>query len=140
MGKYILAWFPLVLLAIANGAARQGLYAEAVGELTAHQISTATGVVLFGLYFRFIGRRWPVSSRRAAWRVGFLWLGMTVAFEFLFGHYVMGNPWDRLIADYDIFNGRLWILVLVWVTAGPSLLLVKLSQPNDRLPDRETPQ
>ena len=40
------------------------------------------------------------------------WVAPTVGFEFLAGHYVFGNGWERLIADYNVFRGRIWILVL----------------------------
>jgi hypothetical protein len=33
MGKYLLAWVPLLLIAIANGALRQGGYGKHLGEL-----------------------------------------------------------------------------------------------------------
>jgi len=38
---------------------------------------------------------------------------LTVAFEFLAGHYVFGTPWHQLVADYNIFRGRIWVLVLI---------------------------
>ena len=47
------------------------------------------------------------------------WLGLTVLFEFVFGHYIMGNPWSWLLHDYDLSKGRVWILVLIWVTGAP---------------------
>ena len=43
----------------------------------------------------------------------------TIMFEFLFGHYVMGHSWDSLWADYHIFQGRLWPLVLMVTLFGP---------------------
>jgi len=39
--------------------------------------------------------------------IGLVWLAMTVAFEFLFGDYVAGHSWDRLLHDYNLFAGRL---------------------------------
>ena len=48
--KYVLAWFPLVFIAIVNGAIREGWYGKHLSELQAHQISTITGVLLFGVY------------------------------------------------------------------------------------------
>lgn len=45
--------------------------------------------------------------------VGTVWVALTVAFEFLAGHYVFGNSWERLLADYNMVRGRLWILVLL---------------------------
>ena len=38
-----------------------------------------------------------------------LWLGMTLAFEFLFGHYIAGKSWSLLLADYNLAAGRLWV-------------------------------
>ena len=52
------------------------------------------------------------ASTADAWAVGAMWLAMTLAFEFVAGHYVFHTPWTTLLADYNIFTGRLWILVL----------------------------
>jgi hypothetical protein len=116
---YVLAWLPMVLIAILNGVIRATWYEKYLGELPAHQLSTVTGIVLFGIYIRAVMRRWPPASARQALTVGLLWLGLTVAFEFLFGHYIAGHSWTRLLADYDLLAGRLWVLVLAWVTVAP---------------------
>ncbi len=118
----LLAWAPMVFLAILNGAVRQGWYAKHVTELHAHQISTATGLALFAVYMWLLFRMWELASARQAVWVGMLWLGFTVTFEFLFGHYVMGHPWGRLLKDYDLTAGRLWLLVLAWTAAGPYVI------------------
>jgi hypothetical protein len=44
---------------------------------------------------------------------------MTISFEFLFFHYVRNIPWEVLLHDYNIFEGRVWILVLIWTTIAP---------------------
>jgi hypothetical protein len=41
-----------------------------------------------------------------------MWVILTVVFEFLAGHYLFENSWDRLIADYNMVRGRVWVLVL----------------------------
>jgi hypothetical protein len=121
MWKYVLAWVPMVFIAIINGAIREGWYGKHVGELQAHQISTVTGVLLFGVYIWVLIRLWrPVSAGQAI-AIGLVWLGMTVAFEFLFGYYVAKRPWRDLLHDYNIFAGRVWLVVLVWVTLAPYL-------------------
>jgi hypothetical protein len=48
-----------------------------------------------------------------------MWLALTVAFEFLFGRFARGISWNELLSDYNILAGRLWVLVLVWVTLAP---------------------
>ncbi len=117
--RYFLAWLPMVLIAIMNGALREGWYGKYIGQLRAHQISTLTGVVFFGAYIWTISRLWPLESGNQALVVGLIWLAMTVCFEFLFGHYAAGHSWSRLLRDYNIFAGRIWVLLLIWVTVAP---------------------
>jgi hypothetical protein len=38
---------------------------------------------------------------------------------FLFGHYIMGDAWERLLSDYKLFQGRIWVLALIWNTIAP---------------------
>jgi uridine phosphorylase len=101
--KYTLAWFPMVLIAILNGVLRQSWYANYMSDLRAHQISTLTAILLFGIYIWALTRIWKLESAAQALVVGLIWLGLTVAFEFLFGHFAAGHPWRRLLQDYNLF-------------------------------------
>jgi hypothetical protein len=121
MWKYFLAWFPMVLIAIANGVLRQSWYGQYLGELRAHQISTLTAATLLGAYMWVVIRRWRPDSVTMALGIGLMWLAMTVCFELLFGHFVAGHSWERLLHDYDLSAGRLWLLLLAWVAAAPYL-------------------
>ncbi|HMU09503.1 MAG TPA: hypothetical protein PKC54_05810 [Ferruginibacter sp.] len=116
--KYFLAWFPMLLLAIANGALRDLVYKKYVGELAAHQVSTFSLIILFAVYIGFIIKWIPLASANQAMLVGLLWLVLTLAFEFGFGRY-RGNSWEKLFADYNLLKGRLWILIPVWVAIAP---------------------
>jgi hypothetical protein len=42
-----------------------------------------------------------------------------VAFEFLAGHYWFHASWSALFADYNLAQGRIWILVLVTTLLAP---------------------
>jgi hypothetical protein len=117
--RYVLAWFPMVLLAIANGVIRVSTYGKYMSELRAHQLSTVTGILLFALYIWALTRWWRLESAHQALVIGGLWLALTVAFEFGFGHYVMGHPWSRLLHDYDLLAGRVWVIGLAWVAVAP---------------------
>lgn len=119
--RWIGAWLGLSALAIANGVAREGLYGEAVGDQAAHQISTVTLIMLIAGYSWLLQRWWPLTSSRAAWQVGAAWVAMTIAFEFGFGHYVTGNSWSALLADYNILEGRLWLLIPLTILLAPEL-------------------
>jgi hypothetical protein len=117
--KYVLAWVPMVLIAIVNAAFREAGYGKFMGELGAHQLSTLTAIILFGVYIWILTRVWPIQSSGQAITIGLIWLGLTVAFEFLFGHYVMGNSWEKLFHDYNLLAGRAWVLVLIWIAIAP---------------------
>ena len=121
MLTYFFLWFPFVVIAIINGAVREGVYKKSFGDLLAHQISTVTGIILFAIYIWIITGIWLIESSSQAWLIGLMWLLMTVIFEFVFGHYVMKNSWEKLFSDYNIFKGRLWAVVLIWVTIAPYL-------------------
>jgi hypothetical protein len=104
--KYILGWVGLLIVAMINGGLRDALYKSAVGELSAHQISTLTGIILFGLVIWWMTRLWPIESSQQAWIIGCLWLVMTVAFEFLFFHYVTGHSWVSYSATTTLLKGE----------------------------------
>jgi len=119
MWRYLLLWLPMLLIAFANGALREIWLRKHVDELPAHQISTALLVLLFGVYIGIVIRAWPPVSSAQALAVGLLWLGLTLAFEFLFGHYASGRPWSALLHEYNVLAGRLWVLVPIWVAVAP---------------------
>ena len=109
---WLLAWIPMVPMAIVNAVIRESVYAPHVTDLAAHQISSVTLVSLFAVYAWLIYGRRGLQSDGQALRIGVIWVTLTVAFEFAFGHYVMGNPWSALLHDYDLLSGRVWSLVL----------------------------
>jgi hypothetical protein len=124
--KYFLAWFPMLLLAIANGAVRDLIYKQYTGDLLAHQLSTVSLIVLFGLYIRYVVSRIHPESAMQAILMGVFWVVLTLMFEFGFGRY-RGNSWENLLADYNILKGRLWILIPLWVGVAP-FLFYKLAE------------
>lgn len=120
--RWTAAWLGGAALGVVNGAIRETVYADRVGDLTANQISGATLVGLLAVYFWALDRRWPIPTARHAYAVGGTWVLLTVAFEFLFGHYVDGDSWSELLENYDLTGGHLWILVLAWIGIGPSVI------------------
>ncbi|MBU0906740.1 MAG: hypothetical protein KKD18_01830 [Nanoarchaeota archaeon] len=72
--------------------------------------------------FLFFNKFGAVYTKKDLWLVGGIWVLMTIVFEFIFGHYVMHEGTSVLYADYNIFNGRLWLLVLFFIFVGPRLV------------------
>ncbi|MBT8080010.1 MAG: hypothetical protein KJO31_15635 [Gammaproteobacteria bacterium] len=120
--RYLLLWFGLAIVAIVNGVVRQATYGKTMSDLAAHQLSTVTAVLASGAVVGVAAKFWPIRSAAQAWTIGVSWLLMTIAFEFGFGHFVAGHSWSRLLADYNLFAGRVWALFLLWMTVLPYLL------------------
>jgi hypothetical protein len=119
MRRYVLAWIPMLVIAIANGALRQAVFATRMPELRAHQLSTLTCAIVIGAFIWFVMRRWPPASDAEAVRIGLLWAAMTIAFEFFMVLVLMGLPLGRALADYNLLEGRLWVLFLAWLGIAP---------------------
>lgn len=117
---WIVAWMGSPVLAIVNGAVRELTYKDRVGDETADQISVAPLIALLTLYFWVLQRRWPLATNRGALSVGATWAVLSAIFEFGFGHYVEGDSWADLLENYDVTEGNLWILILLWIAAGPA--------------------
>jgi len=119
LGRYLGCWLLLLLVAVGNGMLREASYGRTLPELAAHQLSTLTGIVFTGLCAWWLLRVWPLQSALQAWQVGLFWLLLTVVFEFLFGHYVAGHSWQRLLHGYNLAQGRVWPLFLLWIAVMP---------------------
>jgi hypothetical protein len=119
--KYFLAWLPMVFIAILNGTARDLSYGKTMPELRAHQVSTVSGAFVMGVYISILIKFLKPESPQQAINAGLLWLALTVAFEFAFGRFAMGHSWARLLRDYNIFEGRLWVVFLAWIALAPYL-------------------
>jgi hypothetical protein len=117
-----LLWLLLLAIAVLAGGLRNALLVPRVGEQQGHVIGTLVVVAVFaatiGLAVPWID---PHLRRGNLLGVGVAWAAATGAFEFVFGRFVIGHPWRRLVADYDLAAGRLWILVLLALVVTPPL-------------------
>jgi hypothetical protein len=119
--KSVGIWILLVLLAILNGGVREKLLVPLLGQQRAQPIS---GLLLSIIIFVITLAVFPIlgiNSSYQAWLVGGIWLLLTVAFEFLFGHFVMGKSLSKLVEAYDVLKGSLWVVVLVTTLISPYL-------------------
>lgn len=128
-----LTWLGLAALAVGLGALRVLFLEPWLGEAKAHVLGTLVGCALFlAVIYWFVGHRFAgrfvpkaeLQGRSARGRLallGLFWTVLTIAFEFGFGRFVMGHSWQRLLTDYNLLAGRLWLLVLATLYAGPRL-------------------
>jgi len=121
MIRYVLAWFPMLVIAIANGALRQFTYARVMSEPHAHQLSTIIGSVCIGAFIWYVIRTWPPSSSRRALLIGFLWGILTVVFESFMGLILQHLSLQQVLHEYNLLAGRVWTLFLIWLVVAPWL-------------------
>ena len=113
-------WLLFMVIAIINAAFRTAIYKPAIGDLYAHQLSTVIFIVLILLVTYLVFRFSKISlTDSEAFIIGILWLIFTICFEFLAGHFVFSNTWEKLLGDYNLLAGRIWILVLVTLLFAP---------------------
>ncbi|HMS55819.1 MAG TPA: hypothetical protein PKA27_10495 [Fimbriimonadaceae bacterium] len=124
--KAALCWLAFAVMAVVNGGFREAILKPRIGEAMAHVVSTILlTLTILGVTFIFIPWIQP-STLSEAWLIGAVWCTATLAFEFLAGHYVFGNPWEKFIADYKPANGRVWVLVPLTILVSAPLAFVGL--------------
>lgn len=123
------AWLVMPVLGVANGLFREAALEPRMSLVAAHLVSVAMLLVLLfavalaaAPYFR------RHATRGGHWAVGALWLVLTVGFETLFGHYVLGTSWPDVFRAYNPMSGDLWVVVPLFMLAAPTLARVALER------------
>jgi hypothetical protein len=123
--RLVLIWLVLLVVAIVNGGFREAVLLPRLGNGMAHVISTlmlSAGI----LAVAWIATPWMAPRTLAdAWTIGVTWLVLTLAFEFIAGHFAFGKTWHELLADYDILAGRIWLVVLIVTLLSPVLAFLE---------------
>lgn len=112
-------WCGLLVVAFLNGAFRMMWLIPTFGDPAAHLISAALlATVVVVVAWRSIAWVHPHTANEAL-LIGDEWVLLTIAFEFLAGYYVFGTPWRTLLAQYNVFRGEVWELVLIIMLLAP---------------------
>ena len=117
--KSLLTWLLLVVLATFNGFIREKLLIPWLGNEAAAPLSVLSLSLLILLATLVILPIFGSQKPGQYWLIGLTWLVMTVLFELLFGHYFVGESWEKMLESYKIWNGELWIVVLLVTLVAP---------------------
>ena len=120
-GALLKAWLIILPAMFVNGAFRELVLERFILPDIAEAISVAIAMVLIVAFTRYSLRRIAGKPTRSLVRASVTLVVLTVAFEFLFGHYLAGDSWETLANNYAIWNGRLWPLVLATLAFVPFL-------------------
>jgi hypothetical protein len=116
-------WLFVMLIANLNGAFREFVLKRFLRERGRSFISTIMLLAFFWIIAYFF-IKWQAANYDFLLFavVGVIWLVLTLAFEFGFGHYLAHHPWSELLAEYDVTRGRIWILVPLSTLIAPIIL------------------
>ena len=107
VSRALAIWLVMIVAETLHGIARGIFLVRHVGQFSSSQIGVFTGsVIILAVALVFV--RWIGATRPAQLlMVGLIWLCLTLAFEVLFGRFVIGASWERLAADYNVLEGGL---------------------------------
>lgn len=88
------------------------VYEPLVGELTAHEIGMSTRIVyIFG--FAYLLQRYnPQHETKDLVHAGFLWLALTLLFEWGGSLLILRRPVDEILQGWRVWEGYMWPYVL----------------------------
>ena len=117
--KVCAIWLLIAVVAIGNGVVRAQALIPALGTTAGLLVSgVSLSVIVFCVTysaFNWFGRQRGVIYVA----IGLQWVLMTLAFEFLFGHYVGGKSWSDILIVFNIAKGDLFLVVLVVTLLSP---------------------
>ena len=119
--RSILIWVLFIPLAILNGALRESFLIPRIGEGGAELVSA---LILCSLIFIItlilIPRIGKVekNEEKTYWKIGALWVVLTVVFETVLG-LAMGYSFSEVLSAYNIMAGNLWLLVVLFIGIAP---------------------
>jgi hypothetical protein len=108
----------MIALAFANAAIRQLIFIKYFTELRAHQFSTITLMSFCSVYVWLIFSFLNIQKSGQAFRIGLMWMILTIAFEFSLGR-LTNHSWTELLQQYNFFSGHIWPLFLLWLLFLP---------------------
>jgi len=119
--RAVLWWVAILIMAILNGILREKLLIPSIGSFAALMTS---GLILSCLIFLVSCIAMPGLGHLTAaqyWIIGFVWLAMTLIFEFSFGIFVQHKELSELLQAYTFKGGNSWPVVLASTLISPRL-------------------
>lgn len=120
VGRALATWALILLLAVINGALREGVLLPRLGNPMALILSGLLLMACIAIVAYVFAPGFRATSRAQLVAVGLLWFALTLAFEFTFG-IARGKTWTEIFSAYTFADGNLWPLVLAFTLVAPAL-------------------
>lgn len=115
MLKIILMWLCFIPIPFINGILREAWYKKKIGEFWSNVVGVKFLSFSFLVYtYLFFGKYLNLFSFSQMFKIGFVWLIMTIFFEFGIG-LITKKSWSQMLMDYNVLKGRLWPIFLLVV-------------------------
>jgi hypothetical protein len=118
VARAVAVWVGILVLAVANGALREGVlvpvFGKAPGLVISGLILSSLILVVAYVSLPWLGTRQPKKFVG----IGLGWLALTLVFEFSFG-LLQGKSWPVLLEAYTFRGGNIWLVVLLVTTCAP---------------------
>ena len=116
--RALLVWLGLLVLAFANGFLREIALVRLMSPTAAEAFSAMLLAFLIVSAAWLLVRWTPRRYSFKAWLgIGLLWLGLTAVLEFGVFYFLLGTPWQDLLADYDPRHGYFGLIQLTALLA-----------------------
>jgi len=118
--KAFAAWFFIAVAESIHGVLRRLFVLPVLGDLRAHQLGIVVGcLIIFGIALACI--RWiGATTLVMQLKLGAFWTVLMAAFEVGLG-LASGYPLERILLDYNISEGRLMVLGMLFMLFAPWL-------------------
>jgi hypothetical protein len=123
---YVLAWFPMVVVALLVGAVRDRTWGRRLEPQASRRVTAAVAGVALGLYVAALVHWMPFSASRQALLTGGIWVAITAALDATLRALAPEPATPPPDVD-DLFASprprRSWsgLVLLVWIGAAPWL-------------------
>jgi len=107
------------------------VYEPRWGAVVAHQIGMSSRVVYISIFAYLLLRYVKKYETKDLIHVGFLWLGLTLLFEWG-GSLAIGRPVEEILIGWNIFTGYMWPYVLLTYLLSP-LIVGTILHPGKKL-------
>ncbi len=107
------------------------VYEPRWGAVVAHQIGMSSRVVYISIFAYLLLRYVKKYEAKDLIHVGFLWLGLTLIFEWG-GSLAIGRPVEEILIGWNIFAGYMWPYVLLTYLLSP-LIVGTILHPGKKL-------
>lgn len=111
-------WLLLAVLMPLNGALREFALKRVLDAPAAELLSAALGIAIILLVTGAVFRIAASTPDRALWQMSLLLVTLTIKYEIVVG-VLGGQTWSEMLANYAIWRGRPWPLVLLTLGLTP---------------------